>query len=454
MGSREGESGDYVRMCELPIDYIPELMRGREDYFGIWISKVALRHFESLKCRLAVDGDIFLKIERYFVPEWGEYSDKNSRVTPITNEKREELGICFSVQFTRLGFIQLHLSSGEDIEYFMTDFFRIFKEILSDEETEEFLDALMLERLDKRAFYVHEARHMGDKKVVDEKFKGAHIKINDVFWFGKTKYDARIDYSEPMQPHIEAEGPQPQVSNFMELVDGFPKGVRTLSEMRELSYRTRDKVGDIYAGVGHLSHQVCVNHQDSMQYLSEIDAKQHIRTLQQEIGIAGLKSSHNHLHTKIDTLYTHTTKSYEQTTAALYDVTSNMKKIASGIGSIATIQTTVKEELHNHIDHRATQTEQLIIDTSNTILERLTTSFTTISKRVKDNLFLLLRKLDQIPGQTAKELSRELNVSYKTVYSYLKKLQEKNLISSYSEKKKGASGRPSKRFKLFIKKLK
>ena len=122
MGSREGESGDYVRMCELPIDYIPELMRGREDYFGIWISKVALRHFESLKCRLAVDGDIFLKIERYFVPEWGEYSDKNSRVTPITNEKREELGICFSVQFTRLGFIQLHLSSGEDIEYFMTSF--------------------------------------------------------------------------------------------------------------------------------------------------------------------------------------------------------------------------------------------------------------------------------------------------------------------------------------------
>lgn len=455
-GRREGEGSDSVKLCDLPIDYVPELIQKRKEDFGIWISKVALRHFESLKCKFALDDDIFRKIESYFIPGYCGYGS-NKWATPIDNDKKKELGVCFGFQFTEYGSVRIHLSGDKDIEYFTTDFFEVFSKVLSDTEIVTFLEMLLLERLDKPVFYVHEARSMGPKDVVDAEFKGAHIKVNEIHWFGKIKWDARIDYSDPMKPHIEAEGPMPQAGNFMKLLDGSPEFIANLSDVREVGYRIRDTVHEVYKGVGQISKIIELTHKDHVAYLSEIDAKNHIRYLQTEIGIAGLT-------TILDRLYTTTTKSYGQTTAALHTVSLDMKAIALGVGTLASLQNDVKEELHEHIDHRSHLTEQLIIDTNNNVIDKIETvhkdlkqttddiktliesKFDSLGHTLKNNLYLVLRKLDSIPGATAKEISKSLNKSQKTVYSYLKKLQDKKLVSSKSIKK-SSRGRPAQVYK-------
>lgn len=445
--SREGEEVVSVKLCDLPIDQIPGAIQKRKDDFGIWISRVALRHFESLKCKLAIDDDLFRKIENYFIPGFCEYGN-NKWATPIDNAKKEELGICFGLQFTMYGSVRIHLSGTKDIEYFVTDFFEVFKPFLSDEEIIAFLEALVLERREKPVFYVHEARGIGPKKVIDEIFKGAHIKVNEIHWYGNDiKYDARIDYSEPMKPHIEAEGPMPQVGSFMKLFDGSPEAISNLSDIRELTYRTRDKVGDVYVGVGHLSHRMALQHQAQEVEFSELEARNQNRHLQNEIRFAGMKQEIKHYYSEYN-------KGFMKTTDSLINLSNDMKGIASGVSTLAEIQIDVKDEIHEKIDRRHNQAEQLIIETSNQVIDRLEqkidslesnlkktlkTEFEKFSKKFRNNLRFIIKKLYEIPGLTAKSITDVMDRSKSSVYRYLKELQDHDIIDSYElkTKKKG-----------------
>ena len=82
--------------------------------------------------------------------------------------------------------------------------------------------------------------------------------------------------------------------------------------------------------------------------------------------------------------------------------------------------------------------------------------FESFGNRFKNNLKLVIRQLHELPGRTADEISQELNYSKSAVYSYLKKLQDHNLIESY-KMSTGQKGRPkgfyviSDKFKNLIK---
>jgi len=152
------------------------LKKRRED-FGIWISQEGIRHFESLRCRFSATDPIFSKIEGYFRPV---YSSKNW-ATPIDKTKRDELGICFSVQINKKGHLILHLTGKhKDVEKFTSDFFNTFKPCLTDAEIVQLAEMLYLSRSKNLVFKVHDARNIGDKKTVDEKFKGAYVKVNEM----------------------------------------------------------------------------------------------------------------------------------------------------------------------------------------------------------------------------------------------------------------------------------
>jgi predicted transcriptional regulator len=70
----------------------------------------------------------------------------------------------------------------------------------------------------------------------------------------------------------------------------------------------------------------------------------------------------------------------------------------------------------------------------------------------RNNLYLVLRKLDKVSELTAKDISKELDVSLKSVYNYLKILKDNGLIREKKMKRKGR-GRPAKLFKLHLEKL-
>ncbi|MGQ4874519.1 MAG: HTH domain-containing protein [Promethearchaeia archaeon] len=463
-GDRAPEIQDYKNISDLPTYLIPELISKRKDDFGIWISKEALRHFESMKCTLDPDGELFRKIETYFNPVYG----LNLWATPINNKKRDDKGLSFSLQIHQNGHIRIHLSNknDNDVEKFIADFFEIFN-FLTDVEKIQLLESLLLERFDKPCFYVHDAREIGPKKIIDEEFKGAHIRVNQVNWFGKTKYDVRIDYSIKQKPHIEAEGPIQQVGNLMRLLDGTPEFISNLSEVRELCYRTRDKVHDTYIGIGKISESL----NNTGEILQIIDTKLDGIAINQISNQQLIDILERQIFPKIKEtiIQARDQSSLEraQIRNSLIELITQLLNLDSNINN--TIQNCKNEledtiivnaqDLHLNIDNTREIIAKKIDDLDKNISDRfddlrqlLDREFSNVKARVKYNLFWIMQKLDQIPSLTAREIADQLNVSRKTVYQYLRKLQEKGLIIGENERK-GKRGRPPKRYFLNIKRL-
>jgi hypothetical protein len=82
-----------------------------------------------------------------------------------------------------------------------------------------------------------------------------------------------------------------------------------------------------------------------------------------------------------------------------------------------------------------------------TLKEFVSSEFKETRIQVRNNLYLVLRKMQELPGATVKELTKELNLPKSSVYYYFKKLQDKKLIELLGIKN-GVVGRPSKVFKL------
>ncbi|MHA1756680.1 MAG: HTH domain-containing protein [Promethearchaeota archaeon] len=72
--------------------------------------------------------------------------------------------------------------------------------------------------------------------------------------------------------------------------------------------------------------------------------------------------------------------------------------------------------------------------------------------QIRSSIYLILKKMEKVPEITAKKLAEELSVSKKTIYSHLKRLQDKNLILARVQKR-NRKGRPAKIFRLNLGKL-
>ncbi len=463
---RELEDTDFKKLSDIPIYQISDLISKRKDDFGIWISKEALRHFESLTCCLDIAGPIFRKIENHFN---ANYSN-NGWFTAINNEKKKKLGLSFGFQFHKNGHIRVHLSGpNKDIEQFIQHFFEVFKKFLSDEEIIEFLEALVLERSKKPVFKIHEARRIGPKKIVDEEFKGAHIRVNEVHWFGKIRWDARIDYSKPLAPHIEAEGPMPQVGNFMRLIDGTPEFIANLSEIRELSYRNRDISHEIFRGVGELS-EISTNNGQSLLLIKDNIDKLDLKNDIYQVELREILNNINKKFPKLkETLIELNTESSIER-AKIRDVikdllTNNVQLITQILNLDTNIQGNI-EDAKKVIERAFLDTTTIINEAKDEIIEKvelvgqkvdslksfISEEFKDSRNQIRFNIYLILKKMEKVPEITAKKLAEELSVSKKTIYSYLKRLQDKNLILA-EVKKRNRKGRPAKIFRLNLGKL-
>ena len=474
---RAPENVEPKNLSDVPIQMVPGLLNKRKDDFGIWISRVALRHFQSLICYLdAVNDSIFSKFEQHFDPEYAT----NRWATPISNEKRDEMGINFSFQMSEKGTIRIHPNT-KNIQAFTQDFFTIFKPILTDNEMIRFLELLSLERKKKPVYKIHDARHVGPKDIVKEEFKGAHVKVNEVHWFGKINYDVRVDWSEPSRPHIESQGPVAQTGNLMKLIDGSPEFISNLSEIRELSYDSNDKIHENHVGIGKLSDIVMNNgqalqliHQDTTSYVSEVDAHLNNVELQSQIRHEDLVHKLKLIKKEFPHLKDLFIEAHKKNSKENIKLRKYLANIVVGIMNLQAIDHEDHEQILNEI-------QQVFLDTSNemnngfqevhgaiygakdeivqvfndkfdTFKDLVFKEFKDVRFAIKNSLYLILRKIDRAPGLTAKELSKNMKVSQKTVYNYLKRLQENGIIIS-EKKNSSGRGRPSRSFTLNLKKL-
>ena len=484
-GFKGGEVVVLGDITSQPFEKVRETVEKRMEEFEIWISQEGMKHFERLQCQIGPTDPIFDKIEKRFNPTYG----KNGWSTPIDNEKRDALKICFSMQITRTGWVLLHLTGkNKDMEKFSQDFFTIFKEEckLSDEEVVKVLEAFKASNKERLfSAYIHDARHIGPKKEVDAKFKGARVKVKKTHWFGESKWDAYVDYSEFSAPHLEASGPTAQVENFLDLTSNNPKFTEGLTEIRELQFRTYGSSTDARWRIGELSKAFRNNHQDQMHYLSEIEATNDNRHLQTQILLTGISNQERkNYDLSLETISE--IREYNDFAKDSFDkiikptnmlarssrrIALNMSRLATNLGKTNDILQTSWENAIDTIEHRSNQTEQLIIDSSREIIDKIdskidalkitikeivSTEINTRSEALKTNLEMILKKLNELPGLTTKELIQELQeeskVSSKTIYNYLTKLKKQDLIKEVGVKN-GTRGRPTKIYSVSSKLL-
>ena len=124
----------------------------------------------------------------------------------------------------------------------------------------------------------------------------------------------------------------------------------------------------------------------------------------------------------------------------------NIEPLVDGLSSVNQNVIKSKSEITKEIKNGVKEIREDIKKVSDNLREIIDSNFKSLRAQFKNNLYLLLKKLDKLPGVTAKNLSNELKVSQRTIYSYLKKLQDKKLI--ISEIKKSKIGRPPRIFKL------
>jgi len=103
--------------------------------------------------------------------------------------------------------------------------------------------------------------------------------------------------------------------------------------------------------------------------------------------------------------------------------------------------------------------EEIIQTVNKTINERfdsledyLQDEFESVKFRVKNSLYLILRKIDKLPGLTIDDLQEKMDLPRTTLLYHLNKLKEKGLLETENIKT-GRRGRPPKLYK-FTKKMK
>lgn len=126
--------------------------------------------------------------------------------------------------------------------------------------------------------------------------------------------------------------------------------------------------------------------------------------------------------------------------------------IVQGLNTIDSNMRSSTVEIKDEIQNGVKQIREDINFLSRDLKDLINRKFEESRVNFRNNLYLILRKLDKVPELTAKEISKEFDVSLKTVYKYLRKLEKKGLIKCNIKESKGR-GRPPKVFKLHLKKL-
>lgn len=511
--SRGGEGGDVASIEEIPLTEFGQAIEKPQVDLGVFIDKDTLKHFQSLvisldprdedyKKMVPVWHNLFTKIEQHFRPV---YNNQNwTWIKPSINIGAKKRSAYFTIRMTSTGFFEITLNrkniKNVGIKNIVNDILTIFN-FLEREEREQLLLLFKLTKRKKKAF-VHLANRLFDEdggSTIQQTLKGAIVKVSYIDIYGEDIARIKVDYSDGPEIEIEGEestslnlntiivepakvqktlrGMADNLENIMDILYGY--ALKEVNYSVHLSVRNNKLIKQIKRNIRQLNHGqqdikrsiINLDVQNSVEYvklgqsLSNVNSglnQQSVILENVQSDLSRLEQAHiPELHNKLDYLYDEANKFNIKSTNALID-------ISKGLGRTAETLIDVKDELHTKIDHRHNQTERLVIDATRELRDEidkkfksfetvfrqtLATEFKAFSKKFRNNLQLIIRKLYHLPGLAAKELASELNRSRSSVYRYLSELQQHNMIEPYSVKinKKGRYARLFKLTQKFMK---
>ncbi|MBA7514008.1 hypothetical protein ES705_06026 [subsurface metagenome] len=336
------------------------------------------------------------------------------------------------------------------------------------EEFKEFIDVLQ-DSEKKHLFRLETANLIGPREVVEREFNKACL-IYKQTYFGGLLLPVLIKIDKSKGPNenefIGANGPTRR------LQDVTVRAFETTQVLGRLEF-----LQDSNLQMSAATHDVVINMNNNLCTIQQQVPKVEARVFNLDKKVVKSIQNQKDIKKRIELIRNILPKI--QNELILANSRGALERVEIRHSLVQLIYQLLRLDTNFHKDNRATKVliENAFFDTSNEInsakdeiIEKLETidnsiqekfkdlqkyiesEFQNLHSRVKSNLYLTIRKLDHLPEITAKNLAAELNVSRKTVYSYLKKLQDKKLITSQVKKTPGP-GRPGKIFKLNLHRL-
>jgi len=338
-------------------------------------------------------------------------------------------------------------------------------------------DLFYIQAESRKAFdYIHLTNKIGPKPTIDKYWKGAHVKVEYcTLKSGKKVINMKIDYSDPHEPELEIEGPEAESKNLRDILIKPAETLPTINNIGKWSLDARNNTKDAKFQNEKILDQVGSNgqalqlvqknaenyHLESLSTMSEIDARIFNLDIKTDIQHLDLKSKLEYLK-----------KQFPQLKEALLETYSNQslehsrirESLVNLIVQILNLDTNFQDSLTQvensiqqvFLDTSATihdakdEIIQIVNERFNSLKEFIEKEFENIRFKIKNALYLILRKIDKSPGVTIKKLQEELDIPRSTLVGYLKRLQDKEFVESETIRT-GKRGRPPKTFKFKIK---
>lgn len=434
--------------------------------YAIWISKDDRDHNKNCQGQMDPDGSAFKKL----VKGYGlTFSNRNGWETIIYNKD----GLYFSWSINKNGICRFWINDNLSWELFFKLLQNKLKEChLTAEEFKELIECL--ENVDKdKLFYLETANLIGPREIIEREFNKACLVYTKTYFNG-LYLPIKIEIDKSTGPYeIEfkgAEGPTRRLQDVtvraLETVQSLGHLEFLLDSNLQIGSDTNELAHKNYGSIDQLLQQI-IPKEELLVEFSEIDGrvfnldiktdiqhielKQHFRDLLREVknNTDGLKNNSDNLGQTILLLDEGIQELKENYKDVIFE---NIEPVVNGLSSLHQNVIDSKIEITKEIKNGVDEIKKDIKNVSDNLKAIIESNFKHLRNQLKNNLYLTLRKIDTIPSLTAKNLSNELKLSQKTIYFYLKELQDKNLIVS-EIKKNGHKGRPPKIFKSIIKKF-
>jgi hypothetical protein len=420
---------------------VADLIELKKIEMGIWISKIKRDHNIDPKGRIDEFSDLFKKL----VDNYNLTFSNRSGYDKLVGKND---GNCFTMTMNKTGHISLWVNqtrSYYDWALFIKQFYSEFR-FLTFEEQSQLLECFEYAR--DRLFILETANTIGPKPLIDLNWKGACVVCKRLLWKGKF-HDILvwIDYSKGEDPEIEFNGPEEPCRLMQELLTMPLEIAESMGRFESILEEFLTQFEFIEQSFMDLAQTISKNQTEIIAAIDDSRNQESdhfsIITNNQKGIITSLDDRFNNVDGQLQQIYDQQDGYQIQILDSIHDnheivietVDFSSKKVLAGVEVLDQKISGLDEKLDNKFNSLLCDLEKLI-DSQN--------------QKFKANLYLVLRAISKLPGQTADILESKLNMKKSTLYRYLQVLQDNNLVLEKKRKTlfKGR-GRPKSEYHLF-----
>jgi len=417
-----------------------DLIESKKIEMAIWISKIKRDHNYDPMGRIDEFSDLFKKLVDHY------------NLTFLNKSGYDRLvgkndGFCFSMTMNKSGHIHLWVNQTRgyyDWTLFIKQFFNEFQ-FLSFDEQSQLLQCFEYSR--NKLFILETAKTIGPKSLIDANWKGACVACKRLIWKGKfNDVMVWIDYSKG-PAEIEFHGAEGPCRLMQELLTMPYEIAESMGRFESILEEFLTQFEFIEQGFMDLSQTIAKNHDALIQNIKESKSQEgthfDILSSNQRGIITTLDNRFNDVDFQLQQIYDQNSGNQ---IVLLDSIHNNHEEVIQVVQYTSNKMLSGLEVLDKKIDSKFDDLYREIVEMMDTHNEKF-----------KNNLYLVIRAIHNIPGATINEISQffnseDIDIKIKQIYAYVKRLENEGLIKKLTiNESAGRKGRKNQR--IFLKRI-